>query len=132
MKIKLILPATIAVIGLLQLSVNGYNAYEALQQRREAAAFVKVSDTASLLLTSAGEWALERGLSNAALRAKDPAPEATRDDIAKHRAIADKAFEQAVAQMRDMPEMSNGAQAIAAPKRLYPAFVRCASASTKR
>jgi hypothetical protein len=55
MKIKLILPATIAVIGLLQLSVNGHSAYEAMQQRREAAAFVKVSDLTSLLLTNAGE-----------------------------------------------------------------------------
>ena len=92
MKIKLILPATITVLALMQLGVNGHSAYEALQHRKEAAAFVEVSDATSLLLTSAGEWAQERGLSNAALRAKDPASETTRGDIAKHREAGDKAW----------------------------------------
>jgi methyl-accepting chemotaxis protein len=112
MKIKVILPVTISLLVSLQLAANGYNAYEAMQQRSEAVAFVKVDDTAGLLLTSAGEWAIERGLSNAGLHNKSPATEAARADIAKHRATADEALHQALAQMREIPAMRDGNRAI--------------------
>ena len=119
MKIKTVLPVTISLLVSLLLGATGYSAYEAVMRRDEAVAFVKVNDTASLLLTSAGEWAIERGLSNAALKAKDAAAGTTRDEIANHRASGDEALQKALARMPAIPEMRDGTQAIANAEKAF-------------
>jgi methyl-accepting chemotaxis protein len=114
MKIRVALPLVVSALALLLLAVAGESALEAFNRRAEAQAFVKVNATAQLFLTSAGEWAIERGLTNAATRAADPAPAATRDEIAKHRAAADAALSDALGRLATVPEMRAGQQAIAA------------------
>jgi methyl-accepting chemotaxis protein len=122
MRIRVILPGVISLLALLLLAVAGHSAYDAARRGSEAASFVKVSGTSTLLFTSAGEWAIERGLGNAALKSKDPASAATRDDIGKHRALADQALRDALARLRDIPEMRDGQRAIQDAEQAFAAI----------
>ena len=56
---------------------------DASARRSTAIAFVDVNATSSLLLKCAGEWAIERGMSNAALNAADKADGAENEAIWK-------------------------------------------------
>jgi methyl-accepting chemotaxis protein len=112
MKIRLALPIVVSALALLLLAVAGESAFEAVGRRTEAEAFVKINATAQLLLTSAGEWAIERGLTNAAMKAPSAAASSMQDDISKHRTIADEAWVAAVSRMSEIPEMRAGQQAI--------------------
>jgi methyl-accepting chemotaxis protein len=117
MKIRVALPLVVSALALLLLAVAGESAFEAVGRRAEAEAFVKANAAAQLLLTSAGEWAIERGLTNAAMKAQAAAPVGTRDDIATHRAVADAAFADALGRLGAIPEMRAGQQAIAGASR---------------
>lgn len=122
MKIRLILPVTVLMLVLLLLGVSGTAVYEAMSQRSEANAFVEVNETAALLLKSSGEWAVERGMSNAALRSEGEVSSATRQSIAEHRKAADEAFQASLAQMRKLPAMEHGRQAIANAESAFAAI----------
>ncbi len=112
MKIRFLLPAIIAVLVALLLAVATANMFDASSRRSQAVAFVAVNETASLLLKSAGEWAIERGLSNSALNAADRADAASIDGIGQHRRAADDAFAQALERVKTVPEMRDGQAAI--------------------
>jgi methyl-accepting chemotaxis protein len=112
MKIRIALPLVVSALAVLLLAVAGQSAFEAVGRRAEAEAFVKVNATAQLMLTSAGEWAIERGLTNAAMKAQAAAPTSTRDDIGKHRAAGDTAFADALGRLSAIPEMRAAQQAI--------------------
>ena len=66
-RIGTILPAIITALVLLGLASAGFVAYQAIVKRQESEAFLKVNRAAQLLLRSAGQWAVERGMTNAAL-----------------------------------------------------------------
>jgi methyl-accepting chemotaxis protein len=74
----------------------GREAYSALSGYGEAGRMVYSAQTSDLLLTSAGAWALERGLTNTALSGDAPATASIRDQIAERRNAGDQALAQAL------------------------------------
>jgi methyl-accepting chemotaxis protein len=105
-RIATVLPTIIAALVLLGVASAGFIAYDAINKRQEAEAFLKVNRIAELLLLSAGQWAVERGLTNAALKSLDPLGSQRRAELDQARAVADEAFRQATLQIRSVPEMS--------------------------
>ncbi|MCK1728645.1 methyl-accepting chemotaxis protein [Bradyrhizobium sp. 142] len=112
-RIGTILPTIIATLVLLGLVSAGFIAYEAISKRQESEAFLRVNRAAQLLLRSAGHWAIERGMTNAALKSPDAVSSERRADIEKARATADDAFREAVLDIRSIPEMTREQRQIA-------------------
>ncbi|WP_314952432.1 methyl-accepting chemotaxis protein [Bradyrhizobium cosmicum] len=112
-RIGTILPAIIAALVLLGLASAGFVAYQAIVKRQESQAFLKVNRAAQLLLRSAGHWAIERGMTNAALKSPDAVSSERRADIEKARATADDAFREAVLAIRSIPEMTREQRQVA-------------------
>jgi methyl-accepting chemotaxis protein len=113
MQIRFVLPAIVSILALLLLVTTGKSTYDALNRRGDAVTFVGVNQISSLLLISAGDWAIERGLSYGALATADPAAASTRNDIAQHRAAADRGFADGLSRLRQIPQMHGGQQAVA-------------------
>ena len=105
-RIGTILPSIITALVLLGLASAGFIAYQAIIKRQESEAFLKVNRSAQLLLRSAGHWAIERGMTNAALKSPDAVTSERRAEIEKARAIADEAFREALLDIRSIPEMA--------------------------
>jgi methyl-accepting chemotaxis protein len=121
MRIRIVLPGIVSILALLLLVVATQAAFEALERRAESEAFVDVNGTASLLLKSAGDWAVERGLVNAALNAHDAVSAASRDEIQRRRSAADQALRDALHSLKKFPQMRNGQQAIGDAERAFAA-----------
>ncbi len=75
-------------------ALNSFTAFGTLQNGKKVEALTKIAD---LLLTSANNWAVERGVTNAALNRPGAVAGATRSIIDKRRATADQAFTTAIA-----------------------------------
>ncbi len=75
------------------LSVNAW------QVRTTAVAVQQTNMTADLMLEAAGRWALERGMTNAALNAPDPVSADMLATIRQNRAAGKAAFDQAMARI---------------------------------
>jgi methyl-accepting chemotaxis protein len=112
MKIRTALPAVISLLTVLLMSIAGYSVYAALKQRSEAEAFVAVNETASLLLRSAADWAVERGLTNGAMKAQEAPKLETISAIQERRRTADQAMETALSQLSGVREMELAQQTI--------------------
>lgn len=104
-RIRTILPAITAALIILVLAVAAQLAVEALQNRSASNAFVRADRAAEGFLASNGNWAVERGASNAALRGKVVVPQGAREEIVKRRVAADATFAEALAILADVPEM---------------------------
>src|ERR1700733_8028593 len=83
----------------------GFAAYQAYDRRQDSEAFLKVNQISQLLLQSAAQWAVERGLTNASLRQPDGIVAEPRAAIRKKRESADQAFREAVQRLRTVPIM---------------------------
>ena len=94
------------------MSIAGYSVYAALKQRSEAEAFVAVNETAFQLLRSAADWAVERGLTNGAMKAQEPPKLETISAIQERRRNADHALETALSQLSGVREMELAQQTI--------------------
>ena len=105
LRISTVLPLMISALALMAVVSAGLAAYEALGRRQNSEAFLKVNEISKLLLRSAGQWAVERGLTNAALRSPDPLPAERRAEIIKKREAADQAFRQAAQRLRGIADM---------------------------
>lgn len=119
LRIRTILPAITAALVVLVLAVTAQLAIEAQQNRSASAAFVEVNHAAERLLVSNGNWAVERGASNAALRAKTMAPQSARDEIEKRRIAADKSFAEAFEILTNVPEMRQVGGTIEAARAVF-------------
>ncbi len=113
LRIGTALPAIIAALVLLGVGSATLIAFQAVDKRREADAFLKVNRAAQLLLQSAGQWAIERGLTNGALKSADPLAPERGAEIEKLRGSADAAFQAAIVEIRSIPEMALGQSQIA-------------------
>jgi len=122
MKIRYALPTAISLLALLLVAVTGYQVYAALKQRAVAEQFVTVNEAASLMLKSTADWAVERGLTNGAMRAAAPADDAAIAAIAAKRESADKAMAEALERLAVIPEMELGRQSIADAKESFAAL----------
>ena len=123
-RIGAILPTIIAALVLLGTASAGFMAYDAIVKRQEAEAFLKVNRIAGLLLRSAGQWAVERGLTNAALKSAEPLASERRAEIDRARAVADGAFRDAILEIRSVAEMSAAQKQIGEAEARFEALGR--------
>jgi methyl-accepting chemotaxis protein len=116
--IRNLLIAAVALLSLLGLAVSGHVLHNASMDRATASDAASINETADLLLESAGQWARERGATNLALNAANPATDAQVVAISNYRKSADQAFERAIARLSDR-NFANREQIVAAAKRAY-------------
>src|SRR3954464_4733707 len=99
--IRNLLVAAVALLALFGLGISGYVLRNASLERATASDAASVNETADMLLESAGQWARERGTTNLALNATDPATDAQKAAIANFRKLGDQPFEQALVRMSE-------------------------------
>ena len=116
--IRNLLITAVALLSLLGLAVSGYVLHNASLERTTASDAASVNETADLLLASAGQWARERGATNLALNAANPAADAQVAAISNFRKMADEPFERALGRMAAQG-FANRDQLIAAAKRAF-------------
>ncbi len=119
MKIRLLLPLVISMLAVMAVGYAGEAAYSALRQEKAAEAFVQINRVSVSLLQSAGKWAVERGATNQALAAADPATADTLEKIAKLRHDGDEAWMQASAALDGIAVMQANPAALVAARQAY-------------
>ena len=122
LKIRTILPLIISALALLLVVSAGFTAYDAMVRRQDAQAFLKVNQISQLLLQSAGQWAIERGMTNAPLKSSEVLAPERRAEIVKMRASADQAFRDAAQQLRSIPAMKAAEKDVADAERIFREF----------
>ncbi|CAN7411967.1 methyl-accepting chemotaxis protein [Bradyrhizobium sp. LjRoot220] len=120
--IRNLLIAAVALLSLLGLAVSGYVLRNASLERATASDAASANEVADLLLESAGQWARERGATNLALNAANPAAEAQVAAIGNFRKAADQPFEQALGRMAAQ-DFANRDELIANAKRVFEQLV---------
>jgi methyl-accepting chemotaxis protein len=116
--IRNLLVAAVALLALFGIGISGYVLRNASLERATASDAASVNETADMLLESAGQWARERGATNLALNAADPATDAQKATIANFRKLGDQPFEQALNSMAAR-HFANKDQLIAGAKRAH-------------
>ncbi len=114
--IRNLLVAAVSLLALFGIAISGYVLRNASLERAAALDATSVNETADMLLESAGQWARERGATNLALNAADPATDAQKASIANYRQLGDRPFEQALLHMGER-HFANKDQMIAGAKR---------------
>ncbi|WP_245314527.1 HAMP domain-containing protein, partial [Sinorhizobium alkalisoli] len=94
--IRASLLAIVSLLCLLAIILAGHEFSHAWARFADAGLVSANNTTSNLLLSAAGDWAVERGITNAALAAAHPAPTATRKAILERREKADAALEHAL------------------------------------
>jgi methyl-accepting chemotaxis protein len=122
LRIGTVLPLIISGLALMLVVSTGFAAYDAIGRRQDAQAFLKVNQVSQLLLQSAGQWAIERGMTNASLKSPDVLSPQRRAEIVKVRASADQAFREAVQYLSAVPAMKAGGKDIADAERVFREF----------
>ena len=116
--IRNLLVTAVALLALFGIGISGHVLRNASLERATAADAASVNETADMLLESAGQWARERGATNLALNAADPAADAQKSAIANFRKLGDQPFEQALARIAAR-QFANKDQMIAGAKRAH-------------
>ena len=116
-KIRITIRGSLIAISLLLagivvvLTANG--AVDSWSQMSQSRLVQSNNRTADLFLESASNWAVERGVTNAALASWDPVTAERRAAIDRHRAAAKAAFDGAIAALQDEPDFAGKAKLIA-------------------
>jgi methyl-accepting chemotaxis protein len=121
-RIRTILPLIVSALTLMSVATAGFGAYQALGRRQDSEAFLKVNQISQLLLQSAVQWAVERGLTNASLKLPDAISVERRAEILKKRESADRAFREAVQRLRAVPAMKAAEQRIVEAETVFQAL----------
>ncbi|HYH37288.1 MAG TPA: methyl-accepting chemotaxis protein [Azospirillum sp.] len=106
MTIRAKLLTLVAILGAMLIAVAGQRALDALEVLRNAERVRAVNGLSDQLLTAAGAWAVERGVTNTVLADLKAATPAQRDTIAAKRREADAAFAAAQAGARPLAGVS--------------------------
>ncbi len=122
LKIRTVLPLIISALAIMAVASAGLAAYDALGRRQDSESFLKVNQISQLLLRSAGQWAVERGLTNAPLKSPGVLPAERRAQIDKTRVVADQAFREAAQRLRAVPEMKAAEKQVAEAESAFQAF----------
>src|SRR6478752_2774084 len=123
LRIGTVLPLIISVLVLMGVATAGFAAYQAFGRREDSEAFLEVNHISQLLLRSAGQWAVERGLTNAPLKSPDALPAELRPQIAETRQAADRAFSEAAQLLRGNPAMKSAGSKISEAESAFQGFV---------
>ncbi|HYE53111.1 MAG TPA: methyl-accepting chemotaxis protein [Azospirillaceae bacterium] len=121
--------AVVVVLSTISIAAVTLGALEAWGVRREAEAGRHANPAATALLDAAGAWALERGRTNAALGAAEPASPAVLAAIAEQRRRADAALASALADRTALPRTEEIDRLAAAVQDAHGAVVRMRSAA---
>jgi len=105
LRIRTLLPLMVCALALMAVAFAALNARDAWLRQQQAAEFIKINQISKLLLQSAEHWAVERGMSNASLKASEPITPARRAEIDRRRTSGDSAFGQATELLRTVPQM---------------------------
>lgn len=122
-KISVTLPAIVSALVLIGALSAGIAAYQAYEQRQKSQAFLEVNYISQLLLKSAGQWAVERGLTNAPLKSPDALPAELRPRITSTRQTADHAFKEAAQLLHGLPSMKSAEAQISEAESTFQGFV---------
>ena len=120
--IRNLLVAAVSLLALFGIGISGYVLRNANLERATASDAASVNETADMLLESAGQWARERGATNLALNAAEPATDAQKTAIGNFRKAGDRPFEQALARMAERHFASKD-QLIAGARRAHEQVV---------
>ena len=120
--IRNLLVAAVSLLALFGIGISGYVLRNANLERATASDAASVNETADLLLESAGQWARERGATNLALNAAEPATDTQKTAIGNFRKLGDQPFEQAMARMAAR-HFANKDQMIAGARRAHEQVV---------
>lgn len=99
MNIRQTLIIFISILALLIMGQSGFSFYQAWEKKQLFEFSKKSSETINLLLTAAGNWAVERGATNSGLSSANIASDAMIDIIAQRRKNADTAYHAAMQQI---------------------------------
>ncbi|MGW1424046.1 methyl-accepting chemotaxis protein [Bradyrhizobium manausense] len=124
LRIGRVLPVIISALALMGVAATGYTAVRAYHDRHEAEVFVGLNGISQSLLRSAGQWAQERGMTNAALNSPEVISGDRRTEIDRVRATSDQAFRDAVQGLRGVAAMKVAEQRIAEAERALQDFER--------
>jgi methyl-accepting chemotaxis protein len=116
--IRNLLVAAVSLLALFGLGISGYVLRNASLGRATASEAASVNEIADLLLESAGQWARERGATNLALNAAEPAADAQKASIANFRKFGDQPFEHALLRLGPR-HFANKGQMIDGAKRAH-------------
>ncbi len=103
-------------------ATTSYTAIAAYHDRQQALAFVELNGISQQLLRSAGQWALERGMTNAALNAPEAIASERRAEIDALRVGSGQAFRDAVQRLRQLPAMKSAEPRISDAERALQGF----------
>ncbi|MBR0992401.1 HAMP domain-containing protein [Bradyrhizobium japonicum] len=103
-------------------AATSYTAIAAYHHRQQALAFVELNGISQQLLRSAGQWALERGMTNAALNAPEAIASERRAEIDALRVGSGQAFRDAVQRLRQLPAMKSAEPRISDAERALQGF----------
>ena len=101
MNIKYTLLVAISLLTFLIAGLETYEFYHSWKQRSTFISAKKKNETINLLLTSAGNWAVERGVTNAGLNAARRANSKLLNKIAERRKTGNEAFKKAMEQVEE-------------------------------
>ncbi len=122
LRIGTILPLIISGLTVIAVASSGLAAYKAFNRRQEAQTFLEVNQVSRMLLRSAGDWAVERGLTNTRLRSPDAASSESLAEIVNARATADQAFRDAEQRLRAFPAMKAAEQSLDEAQAAFQTF----------
>jgi len=106
----------LTIVSLLCLSITalaGREVVGAWARLNDAKAVAASNRTSDLLLAAAGDWAVERGMVNAALAGKNPAGATTMASVKARRTKGDGAFDLALKQIAMAPEFKDRSTIVA-------------------
>jgi methyl-accepting chemotaxis protein len=122
LRIRTALPLIVSALVAMSMTMAGFAVYRAWGVRQESESFLKIDHVSQLLLQGAAKWALERGVTNAALQSPDAASAEVRAEIGKLRTVADAAFHQALPLLRELPAMRSAQDRIEKAESQYQAI----------
>lgn len=120
--IRNFLVAAVSLLALFGIGISGYVLRNASLERALASDAASVNETADMLLESAAQWARERGATNVALNAADPAADGHKSAIANFRKLGDQLFEHALVRLTER-YFGNKDQTIAGAERAHEQLV---------
>ncbi|MEM7620132.1 MAG: methyl-accepting chemotaxis protein [Pseudomonadota bacterium] len=101
MNIKFTLLSGVTILALIISGFNGYELYEAWNERQVFLTSQKSSKTKTLLLKAANHWAVERGASNYALNTTNIPSQSVKNIVIENRLAGNSAYLEALKQIDD-------------------------------
>ena len=111
--IRASLLAIVSLLCLSTIALAGREVIDAWANLADAGQVESSNRTSDLLLSAAGNWAVERGIANTALAGKDPLSSETRNALRKRREDADAALAEALQRVGEVDAVKAGDTTVA-------------------